>query len=755
MRRFMLLSAALLAMCACAKIVEEDVLSSEDRVPEGYRAVSVPIETEPATKAGTGEFTLANGEKVSVWCTDASNSSNTGFYNFKVKSNGTTVTVQGSIPSTATVGSVALYPASSSHSYSNWHYFFSVDRKKNYIGKSYVPAEIPMYGTKNSSGKFVFTPMVGAVKKEITGIPSSVSKVKVVFTAKNVKVSGTYSVYDGSNYSTWNPVYAETDNEKQFIRYFDVVNGAVCLYIPYAQGTIWGPSNLTVYDYSTDSTGAVLYTDDAVGNLAVTRGQINTQPAASLSGGNNGGGSSELVYKNYSESSSDIKNPERGLYKMVEYKYHKREGDDAGNYTSPTSSLTDSYDENNTLVLTQFYMFDYVEADHINSAGKNYIRNVLSYVREKGKKAIVRISYNDKHPSSYHQEPTLDHIKKHLQDLAPIFSDSEDIIYVVQGGFIGTYGEWYYTSYFGPSSGGVDYTIDNDVVSGFSNRKAVLKAMLEAVPPSRQIALRTPEYKQCYVNPSHVSSWSNLSGFGTDPVNRLAFYNDAFLYGGEDMGTFHETWQRDMWKQQGAYLINGGEAPYSSKSPSQMEGYTYNAVRSAIFDYPYSYLHHDTGHHEHPGSTDPNHGSLLMRHWHEQGWMTDIKKWLGYRLWMENLKITGTNFSSGSTITVRLKIHNSGAAPVINERPMKLVLIHNGTPVILKDYCGEIRSVKSGTTETFTFDVTMPQSAVSGDKLALWLPDKASGLRSRAEYSIRLANSDVTWSDGYNILYTF
>ncbi|MBR2226372.1 MAG: hypothetical protein IJ893_00725, partial [Bacteroidales bacterium] len=190
MRRFMLLSAALLAMCACAKIVEEDVLSSEDRIPEGYRAVSVPIETEPATKAGTGEFTLANGEKVSVWCTDASNSSNTGFYNFKVKSNGTTVTVQGSIPSTATVGSVALYPASSNHSYSNWHYFFSVDRKKNYIGKSYVPAEIPMYGTKNSSGKFVFTPMAGAAKKVITGIPSSVSKVKVVFTAKNAKVSG-------------------------------------------------------------------------------------------------------------------------------------------------------------------------------------------------------------------------------------------------------------------------------------------------------------------------------------------------------------------------------------------------------------------------------------------------------------------------------------------------------------------------------------------------------------------------------------
>ena len=933
MRKSILLFAALLALGACAKIVEEDIQSSEDRVPEGFRAVSVPIDTEPATKAGTGEFTLANGEKVSVWCTDASNSSNTGFYNFTVKSNGTTVTVQGNIPSTASVGSVALYPASSNHSYSNWHYFFSVDRKKNYIGKSYVPAEIPMYGTKNASGKFVFTPMAGAAKKVITGIPSSVTKVKVVFTAKNAKVSGTFSVYDGSNYSTWNPVYAQTDNEKQFIRYFDVVNGSVCLYIPYAQGTIWGPSNLTVYDYSTNSTGAVLYTDAVVGDLAVTRGQINTQPSAFLSAfgvdwsavtiannpsssypafksmkvtadenylyvllaadpaamgsgshaydnvlniylsdgsqanssswiwnttatevsamggwlrkngapyfsswggsnvssnvfendgtyyyeirynrsmhsllsgnslhvgaymnnnyqrtdgtyassythvgilpapggsmywlslqpGGNGGGTpdpgTELVYKNYTESSSDIKNPERGLYKMIEYKYHKREGDDAGNYTSPTSSLTDQYDDNNTLVLTQFYMFDYADADHIDTAGKNYIRSVLSYVRQQGKKAIVRVSYNDKHPSPYRQEPTLDQIKNHISDLKTTFDDYEDVIYVVQAGFMGTYGEWYYTSSFGPAKGGVDYTIhSNNSVTGFENRREVLKMMLDSIPNSRQIALRTPEYKQCYVHPSNIASWSQLNEFGTDTLHRLSFYDDAFLYDSEDMGTFHKTWQKEMWEQQSAYLIAGGEAPYSSTSPSQMEGYYYNNVRSAIFNRHISYLHHDTGHHEHPGSTDPHDGSLLMRHWHEQGWMTDIKKWLGYRLWMENLKITGTDFSSGSTITVRLKIHNSGAAPVINERPMKLVLIHNGTPVVLKDDCGEIRSVASGTTETFTFDVTMPQSAVSGDKLALWLPDKASGLRNRSEYSIRLANSDVTWSDGYNILYTF
>lgn len=937
-KTFIFAAAALLALCACNKLAEVEMTPDGEIIPEGFKLVTIPVEYAQETKAGVGEFTLATNEKVSVYCTDSSNSSNTGFYSFKTKSSGTTVTLQGTIPTTASVGSVALYPYSSSHSYSNYHYYYSVDRKKNMIGKSYVPAEIPMYGTKNSSGKFVFTPMTGAAKKVISGIPASVTKVKVVFTAKNVKLSGSFKVYDSSNGSTWNADYASTDNEKQYIRYFDVVDGTVTFYIPYVQGSIYGPSNLTVYDYSSDATGEAIYTDANVGNIAVSRGQVNTLPAAFLSaygidwsgvsvwndpsadypafktmkvtadaqylyvlleadpaamgssshaydnvlnlylsngseanssnwiwnkkatnvssmggwlrkngapyftswggsdvsssvsscngsyfyeirykrslssllsassvfvgaymnnnyqrtdgtyassythvgilpapggsmywvalpdgsGSGSGSGSSqpsatELVYENFSESSSDIANPERGLYKMVEYKYHKRDDNEnaTSSYTSATSSLTDSYDDNNTLVLTLFYLFDFVDSSHISSSGLSYIRSVFDNVRAKGKKAIVRFAYNNVHPSSKHQEPTLSNIKKHLQDLTPVFQEYEDIIYVVQAGFMGTYGEWYYTSYFGPSSGGVDYTISGNSVSGFSNRKAVIDALLAAVPSSRQIELRTPEYKQCYLNPSNLSSWTSLSGFGTDAVHRLAFHNDAFLYGNGgqggykgDMGTFHYDWQKDMWKQQGAYLINGGEAPYSSKPISGMDGYTYSNVRAAIYDYHYSYLHHDTGYHENGG------GSTLMYWWHQKGWMTDIKKMLGYRLWLENLKITGTDFNSGSSITVRLKIHNSGAAPVINQRPMKLVLLHNGTPYELCSV-GDVRTVASETTKTFTVSVTLPRTVVSGDKLALWLPDQASNLRSRPEYSIRLANSGMSWSNGYNIIHTF
>ena len=483
------------------------------------------------------------------------------------------------------------------------------------------------------------------------------------------------------------------------------------------------------------------------------------------------------VTRQYTQSDEVIANPERGLYKMVEFKYHKRTSDaehpeqdelETTEITSATSSLEDSYVEN-SLVLALFYLFDFVDADHISQAGIDYVRAALSNVRAQGKKAVVRFAYNNRHPSKWHMEPEASQILSHIEDLGQTLSDFEDVIYVVQAGFIGTYGEWYYTTHFGPEKGGVEYTISGDAVSGYDNRRAVIHTLLDHVPESRQIELRTPEYKACFVNPNGVSQYSALTSFGTDADHRLAFHNDAFLYGHEtDMGTFHQAWQKDMWREQGAWLISGGEAPYSSKPIEEMDGYSYTNVVAAIYGYHYSYLHHDTGYHIHPNSTSPDDGSTLMRYWHQQGWMQDIEKMLGYRLFLTEATVTGESAGSGSTLHVSLTLANSGAARVMNGRPMELVLLHNGDPTVLKADAGDVRLVPGGTvsgttvtpgSRTFSFDLTLPQALCEGDKLALWLPDADpcnQGLQTRREYSIRLANNETTWTTGgYNVFCTF
>ena len=162
--------------------------------------------------------------------------------------------------------------------------------------------------------------------------------------------------------------------------------------------------------------------------------------------------------------------------------------------------------------------------------------------------------------------------------------------------------------------------------------------------------------------------------------------------------------------------------------------------------------------HEHPGS-------YMYQWWDTQGWLPAIKKAMGYRLWLSNLEITGSSLSSGQTVHVSLTLRNTGAAPVINSRPMKLVLLTSGgsatvlTPVgSSSSSFGDIREILSDNSKQFNFDVTLPRTLSSGDRLAIWMPDADPNnqqLYNRSEYAIRLANSNMDFvGKGYNIIYT-
>lgn len=756
MKRCLFWAAVAMALVSCT--AKEEVPA--EPTPGGFKVLSIQASRDTGeTKtsyAGEKTFSWSVGDKISVVCNDGTSNF---LQTFTATAAEATSTFTATVPENVNIGPynsdyrLAMFPASDDHKYTaSWNILFHIPAERDFreANAGHPSADVPMFAWGTDKDVYNFANMTGAAKFSFTGI--TCSAVKFQFTAARHKLNGDFKLYysgdgqvhiDDASNVRWNTVYADVDSEKTVTYYADVVDGKVSFYLPYVEGEIAGPSTLILTDAGT---GDVLYSHEKVKTIHITKNQMAVLPTLTVQGSSPAGVSIDLSFQ---ESSADVKNPERGLYKMVEYFYHKRDG----GVTSTTSSLTDSNNEEGTLVMTLFYLFDFVDSDHISSDGLQYVRDVLTNVRNKGKKAIVRFAYNNEHPSDYHQEPTKDQILNHITDLQPVLSDFKDIIYVVQAGFIGTYGEWYYTTNFSRFNGNEeqrDFTVDGNKVTGYENRAAVLDALLTAVPESRQIELRTPFYKRYYLSPNSISSWTQLSApGGTDANARLAFHNDAFLAGSSDMGTYHHDEDRPMWKQQSAWLICGGEAPYGN-SYSLDYGDTFEEVRTALCDYHYSYLHHDTAYH-----TGSSGGSRMMKYWHEQGWMPDIKKLLGYRLYLESAKIEGEGLTAGSSVSVSMTIHNSGAAPVMNERPMKLVLLHNGSAVILEDQVGEVRLVASQASKTFTVTVTLPRDIVAGDQLALWLPDAATGLQSREEYSIRLANSDVEWSSGYNVMHTF
>lgn len=763
MKRILIGAMAALALSACTAEMAPDWAEE----PEYKELTITSTLDESVTKtayAGEKTFSWSVGDKISVLCNDGTANR---WETFTAQSAGKTSQFKAQVAASVKIGpldgsfsGVALFPACEDHVYQdkdNMAFALPATRDFRAAGGGHASADLPMFAWADGDGSYAFTHLTGAAKFSFKDVPCA--HVKFTFTTTtDVKLNGIYPLVLGDAAVQWNAAGTDVASERSVTYYADVEDGSVSFYLPYATGTIWAWNQVKLENADT---GEELYADTSVKEIAVQRKRVTVLAPVSLSPSSAG----FQVNLDFEESEDVIANPERGLYKMVTYKYPSS----SSSWTSYSTSVTDSYDSENTLVMTLFYLSSFVDSDEISSDALAHIRKVFTKVRSSNKKAIVRFAYSSNHssdktvdPRTIHQEPSLEQLQTQIGQLGEVLRDFEDVICVVQAGFIGTYGEWYYTTHFSTftySSGqwkeARDFTVSGNKITGYENRAAVLDALLAAVPESRQIALRTPTYKQGYISPSSLSSFSTFTGFGTDAEHRLAFHNDAFLYGGEDMGTFHYSWEREIWKSQGAYLINGGEAPYSSTAVSQMDGYYYDKVRAAIFDYHYSYLHHDTGYHSKPDSTSPNDGSTLMRWWHQQGWMNDIKKWLGYRLYLQSASISGEGKTSGSSVSVSVTLANSGAAPIINERPMKLVLVHGNSYIVLADL-GDPRSVESLGTKTFTADFTLPQDIASGDKLALWLPDNNTGLQSKAAYSVRLANTaSVTWKNGHNLFYTF
>ena len=525
----------------------------------------------------------------------------------------------------------------------------------------------------------------------------------------------------------------------------------VCFYVPYPTGTISAGSSVRLEDAGG---GFVIFENDNLKAIPVEKNRITVTPLQTLPT------PSLQLTLNYEDAEGEVKNPERGLYDHVILHY-------AG---GSTPSNLNGTDDNNSLVFTHFYLDDFKNngsVQDISDAALTAIGQVLETVRTAGKKAIVRFAYDEEN----YMDAGPAGILRHLEQLSPVLHANEDVIYVVQAGFLGRWGEWHDSPNF-PTLSKSGYTVNN-----YEDYSDVIEALLTAVPESRQVALRVPDYKRYYLNPTSIRTWTPITSFeGTDPNHRLSFHNDAFRgseYAGKayDLGTFR--WENgdvssstnlDMWESQSAFLAVGGEPAKTKPDGTYVN---WSNTQTAIREQHMSYLNGDT-------SKD------IMDYWLWElgGDDNAIRKAFGYRLWLRSSELYHESLGAGETVVVRFTLENSGAAPVINKRPMKLVRLRdNGGTIertVLIDNVGDLRMVASDDSFTYTVLFKIPAGGIlTGDQLALWLPDEAPSLRERAVYSIRLANTDtpsnpsvfsnVTWvttgaggdEGGYNVFYTF
>lgn len=428
----------------------------------------------------------------------------------------------------------------------------------------------------------------------------------------------------------------------------------------------------------------------------------------------------------YTASTAFIANPERGFYRYTRT--------DASNYSFLDASYLTGLRENENITL----IFRYFVLDNfVNSPlSATYLQNVaqdLNTLRQTGTKGVIRFTYNN----DYNGNPPYGDADKatilnHISQLSPILMANSDVIATIQVGFIGVWGEWYYSDHFTPSS----------TTQGAIDRREVLEALLAAQPANRMVSHRYPEGKvNMYGLNLPADSITINEAYDESTLSRISYHNDCFLAAINDWTYDNNTLGREFAAAESNYYVMGGETCRVS---------TYSDCATAISDlatYHWSYL--NDGYHP-----------TVLSDWGTQGCIDDVTRKLGYRFRLTEATLP-TEIGVAEDLTFSLTMANDGWARPYNPRGVELVFRSQTTqavyPVSIIPTTQDERLWLPGPESTKVLTGTVSIQGIPADDydILLHMPDPETTLYGNPAYSIQLANQNV-WeaATGYNNLST-
>lgn len=429
---------------------------------------------------------------------------------------------------------------------------------------------------------------------------------------------------------------------------------------------------------------------------------------------------SKTSHLTFTESDEILANPERGFYAAWSDKSYN---------TLTASKIQQERINNKTIFYTAYYPKAYIETASLPEEYLSKIKTNMQTLRDNGAKCILRFAYSDSE-SEKPWDPKPEVVLGHINSLKPVLQEYGDVILCFQAGFVGVWGEWYYTEnfFFNPKTP-EDHAL----------RKQVIDAMLAALPEDRSVALRTPMFKRMMYAESYTDTLTVATAYNKSAKARISSFNDCFVASSSDQGTFSGTETRDYWKQESRYTLMGGET-----CDYQIDYCNCGNTLKDMAAYHWTYLNSE-------------YNQYVIAGWNTDGCLDEIKRRLGYRLSLTDV-YHSTTFYAGGEMNVRFTIQNTGFAAPMNGRNVELVLVDSNGSETVFDLSSEIdpRYWFAGGKYTVETTIDIPEDGSGSYTLYLNLPDPTATLHDNPYFSIRLANEGV-WNSakGYNKLFDF
>jgi len=405
---------------------------------------------------------------------------------------------------------------------------------------------------------------------------------------------------------------------------------------------------------------------------------------------------------NYSSSLENIANPERGWYK-----YSKATSSGSFSFLSQ-STLTNLRTVDKTTLILRIYDLGAFKTTPISQTFLDNIQTDFNTLRASGVKCVLRFRYSETDNIDAAKSVLLNHINQ----LKAITIPNQDVISVIEAGFIGKYGEWYYTSNYG----------DAGVISSqnLADRQEIGLKIME-LAPTRLVMFRTPTFQRLVGGNTPISLSSSYNG----TINsRIGLHNDAFLSSNSDSGAFiNSTTDYTYLDAQSKYTLCGGES--NALFPAKQDC---SVVFNWLNRFHYSYL---------------NFGYYpdCLALWQTGGCYDEIQRRLGYRFELISSDI--------SNDILTLNIRNVGFSNIFNQRNVFLIIKNTTTNTEQSIQLNtDIRRWNAGETIQITQNLSLGL-ADGTYNLFLNIPDN----NGNSLFSIQLANTGV-WvpTKGYNNL---
>lgn len=458
---------------------------------------------------------------------------------------------------------------------------------------------------------------------------------------------------------------------------------------------------------------------------------------------------------NYTYSSEDFVNPERGFYRYSETRsanYSLLDSATIAGYRNLTMPFSANFSVYTSLVFRYFFLEDFKNS----TISASYLENIqkdFDTARKAGVKLIPRFAYTDEVDGStcgsficppYGDAPK-NIVLQHIAQLKPVLQANADVLFSVQMGLIGTWGENYYTDYFGDASQApFQLTSQN-----WSDRIEVLDSLLGAVPNSRSVQVRYPQMKQKAVYGSTAPTSSVpitlAEAYQGTNKSRIGFHNDCYLASPDDFGTYldYDTGLSDttIFKPYNAaetkFVPMGGETCFNyAGGLCEAEGGIAIEDMSRMH---FTYLNADFN-------------NELNNQW-VGSCLNDVKLGLGYRIKLNSATFDNTA-SAGQAFNFSINIENVGFAGPVNGRDVEIIFRNTTTQETWEVSLDEDPRLWLSGAVNVTGQLCLSECMAVGQyEILLNLPDPEISIHNNPLYSIRLANMN-TWESttGYNKL---